>query len=289
MSLASFWNRTDRAGPSSASLPSTSTSDVSETDEVTKEAQLEAAVMSMRPIARLNRVKRVRMRPAERCVKVDPHGKKRKPSKLTFKEEWKVRYFMLPVLNSDEMVCIQCQEKRKVKSSTASRHIGRKHPTMASFSNEKKKRLVHLYESQIKNQQAILQSALNSDELTILAPYKLAFVLGKHKMPFSSCSAFLEFARCADPKSVVFSRMPAGRDTITRRTQDLHQRVLKPTVVQGVKKSPYWSLIADESTDSSTHEQLSLFVRYINLQEQKVVEEFLEIKRIVGHPTCSHQ
>ena len=32
MSLASFWNRTDRAGPSSASLPSTSTSDVSETD-----------------------------------------------------------------------------------------------------------------------------------------------------------------------------------------------------------------------------------------------------------------
>ena len=147
---------------------------------------------------------------------------------------------------------------------------------------------MHLYESQMKNQQAILQSALNSDELTILAPYKLALVLGKHKMPFSSCSAFLEFARCADPKSVVFSRMPAGRDTITRRTQDLHQRVLKPTVVQGVMKSPCWCLIADESTDSSTHEQLSLFVRYINLQEQKVVEEFLEIKRIVGHPTAAN-
>ena len=30
--LASFWNRTGGAGPSSASLPSTSTSDVSETD-----------------------------------------------------------------------------------------------------------------------------------------------------------------------------------------------------------------------------------------------------------------
>ena len=172
------------------------------------------------------------------------------------------------------MVCIQCQEKMKAKSSTASRHVGRKHSTMASFSHEKKKRLVHLYKSQIKNQQAVLQSALNSDELTILAPYKLAFVLGKHKMPFSSCSAFLEFARFADPNSVVFSRMPAGRHTIMRRTQDLHQQVLKPAVVQGVKKSPYWCLIADESTDSSTHEQLSLlnFVRYINLQEQKIVE-----------------
>ena len=82
--------------------------------------------------------------------------------------------------------------------------------------------------------------------------------------------------------------MPAGRDTITRRTQDLHQRVLKPAVVQGVKNSPYWSLVADESTDSSTHEQLSLFVRYINLQEQKIVKEFLEMKRIVGHPTAAN-
>ena len=77
MSLASFWNRTARAGASSASLPSTSTSDVSETD-ISNERSTEAAVMSMRLIVRLNRVKRVsvRMRPAEsgeRCVKVDPH------------------------------------------------------------------------------------------------------------------------------------------------------------------------------------------------------------------------
>ena len=81
--------------------------------------------------------------------------------------------------------------------------------------------------------------------------------------------------------------MPAGQHTITRRTQDLHQQVLKP-VVQGVKKSPYWSLIADEATDSSTHEQFILFVRYINLQEQKIIEEFLEIKRIVGHPNAAN-
>lgn len=64
--------------------------------------------------------------------------------------------------------------------------------------------------------------------------------------------------------------------------------MLKPAVVQGVKDSPYWSLIADESTDSSTHEQLSLFVRYINLQEQKLVEEFLEMKQIVGYPTAAN-
>ena len=85
-------------------------------------------------------MKKVRMRPAE-VRESGPPRKKRKPSNLTFKEEWKVRYLMVPVQNSDEMVCIQCQEKMKAKSSTASRHVGRKHPTMASFSHEKKKRL----------------------------------------------------------------------------------------------------------------------------------------------------
>ena len=131
---------------------------------------------------------------------------------------------------------------------------------------------MHLYKSQVKKQQAVLQSALNSDELTILAPYKQAFVLGKHKLPFSSCSAFLEFARFADPNSVVFFKNAC----CSTHNYETHPRsasqLLKPAVVQGVKKSPYWSLIANESTDSSTHEQLSLFVRYINLQEQKIVE-----------------
>lgn len=217
-----------------------------------------------------------------------PPRKKRKASKLSFKEEWKVRYLMISIPNSEEMVCIQCEEKMKAKTSTASRHISHKHPTTSSFSQEKRKRLLNLYENQKKSQHAILQSAFTSDELTVLAPYKLAFLLGKHKMPFSSCSVFVNFAKCADPKSVVFQRMPASRDTITKRTQDIYRQVLKPAVIQGVNSSPYWSLIADESTDTSTQEQLSLFVRYINLNNKRIVEEFLELKRIVGHPTAAN-
>ena len=135
--------------------------------------------------------------------------------------------------------------------------------------------------------QALLESALRSEDLVILAPFKLAFVIGKHKMPFSSCKSFPEFAKCADPNSVIFSRMPASRVTIMKRTQQLHQKVLKPSVVHGVKKMPYWALIADESLDSATQEQLSLCVRYINLEEQKIEEQFLEMKRINGHPNAT--
>ena len=58
--------------------------------------------------------------------------------------------------------------------------------------------------------------------------------------------------------------------------------------MHGVKKSPYWTLIADEFLDSAIQEQLSLCVRYINLEEKKIEEQFLEMKRIIGHPNATN-
>ena len=103
-------------------------------------------------------------------------------------------------------------------------------------------------------QKSTMIAALKPDELLKLAPYKLAFVIAKHKMPFGSCDAFLEFARVADPNSVLFCRMARSRDTITRRTQEIHQAVLRPNIVKVVNESPFWSIMADESTDSATME-----------------------------------
>ena len=53
---------------------------------------------------------------------------------------------MLSVKETEEMVCTQFSEKMKCKSSTATRHIERKH---ASFSYEKKKQLLLVYESSL--------------------------------------------------------------------------------------------------------------------------------------------
>ena len=129
-----------------------------------------------------------------------------------------------------------------------------------------------------------MASVLQPTQLVKLAPYKLAFVLAKHKLPFSTCEAFSEFARSADPSSSVFSQMACSRGTITKKTQELHKVVLKPLVVQNVNNSPYWSLIADESCDSATQEQLGLYVRYINLEKQS----FFEMKRVIGHPNADN-
>ena len=69
------------------------------------------------------------------------------------------------------------------------------------------------------------------------------------------------------------SQMACSRDTITKKTQEI---VLKPLVVQNVNNSPYWSQIVDESCDSATTEQLGLYMRDLNLEKQKIVEEFFD-------------
>ena len=51
--------------------------------------------------------------------------RKRRQARLHFKVEWKLRYLMLPVNETEEMIhlCIQCIEKIKCRSTTATRHI----------------------------------------------------------------------------------------------------------------------------------------------------------------------
>ena len=67
-----------------------------------------------------------------------------------------------------------------------------------------------MYESKLQNQQALLELVLRSENLVTLTPFKLAFVIGKHKMLFSSYTAFLKFTKCADSNSFIFSRMHAS-------------------------------------------------------------------------------
>lgn len=61
-------------------------------------------------------------------------------------------------------------------------------------------------------------------------------------------------------------------------------------MVDAVKKAPYWVLMADESTcaDNATHEQLGIYVRFVDVEKQRICENFLEMKRIIGHPTADN-
>ena len=101
-----------------------------------------------------------------------------------------------------------------------------------------------------------------------LAPYKLAFIITSTKCKFNSSTAFVEFATLADPNSAVFSQMPSSRETVTRRTRDIHQKVLKPDLINQLKNACFWSIIVDESTDTATKEQMCIYVRFVNVEKR---------------------
>ena len=226
----------------------------------------------------------------------EPPKKRPRNDKRTrhFIEDWKLKYLMWPLRESEstsytsEMICIQCQEKLKSKSSTAYRHIQRKHPSSLLFSKGKKERLIAHFESMYNKQKSTIFKAIEPNVLLKTAPFKLAFTIAKHKMPFNSCGAFLEFARAADPYSSVLKNMAGSRETITKRTQEIYQVVLRPGTIHAVNTSPFWSLLADESTDSATKEQLGVYVRYFDLVGEKIAENFLEMKNVIGHPTANN-
>ena len=98
----------------------------------------------------------------------------------------------------------------------------------------------------------------------------------------------VEFAVATDPKSDVFRSITGSRRTVTRRTMDLHQKVLVPEVFKGVNNSHFWSLMVDDSTDTGTHEQMILYVRFIDSRLQPKVTRFLGVKRIEGHPNAEN-
>ena len=135
-------------------------------------------------------------------------------------------------------------------------------------------------------QKLTMDTALEPDKLVKLTPYMLAFVLGKYKLPFSCCESFLGFARAADPTSLVFKQMAGSRDTVTKRSQEIHQSLLKPHLVQAIHNSLFWSLLAEESADSATMEQLGVYVRYLDIEKGKLCEDFLEMNHIQGHSTA---
>ena len=126
---------------------------------------------------------------------------------------------------------------------------------------------------------------MEPNQLLKLAPFTLAFIINKHKMPFSISPAFVEFAALADPNSVVYCQMHSSKETVTIRTEDIHMKFLRPDLIH--EHAMFWSVIVDESTDTATKEQMFVSVRFVHVEKCIVVKDLLKMKQIDGHPTAT--
>ena len=106
------------------------------------------------------------------------------------------------------------------------------------------------------------------------------------KHPFSAAEDFIEFARLADPDSPVFSAAPDSRRTITKRTEEIADCILRAELLPNIHHSPYFCLMLNDSLDKATHEQCLLMVTYIDVSTTEVVSKFLSIVCVEGTPNA---
>ena len=109
----------------------------------------------------------------------------------------------------------------------------------------------------------------------VLASYKLAYILCKHKHPFSAVEDFVEFAKLADPESDVYSVATASCRTATRQIEEIAVYMLQKELISNLNVSPFFCLLLDDSLDKSTHEQCILMVRYVGFLSLEIETKFL--------------
>ena len=65
-------------------------------------------------------------------------------------------------------------------------------------------------------------------------------------------------------------------------------KVLRPKLTEKVNDSPYWSIMADDSTYSSVCEQCGVYARFVDMQERSITTRFLSLQQIQGHPNAEN-
>lgn len=82
--------------------------------------------------------------------------------------------------------------------------------------------------------------------------------------------------------------MASSRNTIASRTVELHEKVLTLELTKKIRKSPFWSVMADNSTDSAVKEQCGVYARFIDIEKEIICTKFSSLQQSVGHPDADY-
>ncbi|XP_073702034.1 SCAN domain-containing protein 3-like [Garra rufa] len=205
-----------------------------------------------------------------------------------FKDDWTERYAFILPQSSTKPFCLICNETvGVVKSGNVKRHYETKHghferqyPQNTEVRTAKLRQLKSSYESSNK----LLVRAVTQQERATEASFRVAWVLGKNKKPFTDAEIVKEcLVEVADALfegkerqeiSEKLKKIPLSNDTSTRRTEVLADDLVKQ-LTDDIKDAPCLSLAVDESTDSTDQAQLCVFVRYFSKAKGTFCEDIL--------------
>ncbi|XP_038158921.1 SCAN domain-containing protein 3-like [Cyprinodon tularosa] len=219
-------------------------------------------------------------------------SKKRKvdAENRAFNSEWNdASMFILPPA-STKPVCLICSETvALIKSANVKRHYETKHkafdqsyPPKSELRTQKIRCLAAQYDQSTR----VLSRAFSAQQRANECSLRVAWVLGKHKKPFTDASivkeCMTEIAEALldgkekDELCDKIEKIPLSACTATRRSEILAQDSLSQ-LEEAICKALCVGLAVDESTDVSDNAQLLVYIRFLNREKNQFCEDLLGV------------
>lgn len=204
----------------------------------------------------------------------------------SYKESWESDYLIAN--NNGKLQCLVCMNIVSVpKEYNVRRHYTTMHENKyATYTNESRRALVADLKKKLKQQTGMFSKILRSQTHSLHASYAVSLELAKAKKPFTDANLIkkcaVEMAKAFEDSKMAekFESVQLSHQTIQRRVVAMGEQV-ENSMLSLVKKSSYFSLCLDESTDQSDVSQLLIFVR-TTFEDFTSKEELFDICPLYG-------
>ncbi|XP_044300501.1 transcription intermediary factor 1-beta isoform X6 [Varanus komodoensis] len=191
---------------------------------------------------------------------------------------------------SPRPLCVVCSgilSNDAMKPSKLARHLRSKHSDLIDKPLEFFERL----HNQMKIQKTQMKKMTTSDKSLLQASYLVALRILKTKKPFTIGQELLKPCILNVTREILgpqaaekLEAIPLSDNTIQRRIVDMASDI-EEQIVEGIKKSKFFAIQLDESTEVNNHAILICFVRYT--EEENFREELLCCLELPGRTTSS--
>lgn len=225
---------------------------------------------------------------------MDPKKRKVDSENRKFLTEWTEQYcFTLPDRPGAVPVCLICNKTvALVKSANLKRHYETTHQQFHKnfpLGSEARQEKLQAYLASYKKSTALLVRSMSEQEKSAEAALRVCWTLNKHQKPFSDseivkkCMLEVAAALFEEKKDVVaaIQGIPLSARSNTRRTEILAADN-KSSLLELLQKAPCYAIALDESCDIVDEEQMSTFVRFLDIESKAFREELLAILPFKG-------
>lgn len=183
--------------------------------------------------------------------------------------------------NLPSPTCLLCPNKSLANQAMVPnkllRYLQKNHP-MLQF---KSKSFFDAMKKNKENQKLMLKNivAPNKSVPLVRASLRIAHLMAVHKSPFTEAQDVIGPTLCIVAeelfdKIALIKVKEVPLDTMTKRTQ-LIAEDLEDEISQKVRSSPWFGIPFDESTDVCNRAQLICFIRFLDMDKEDILEDFL--------------